>query len=105
MPRENNGNKLNMSTLESILRIKSHLVLKNKCCRDFTVTPDMLKLFNSNMYQPSLPSLSTPSTSSNNEELEFDNEIEEQFADIAATSSVFHTDILNASFYLVSYLL
>ena len=46
----------------------------------------MLKLFNSNMYQSSSPSIPTPSTSSNNEELELDNEVEEQFEDIVATS-------------------
>ena len=86
MPRENR-NKLNVSTLESILRIKSHLMLKSQCCKDFTVTLNMLKLSYSDMYQSSSQNLPTPSTNSNNAEIQLDNEVKKkQFADISAIS-------------------
>lgn len=80
-------NKLSVSTLESILHIKSHLMLNNKCCKDFIVTAEMRKLFNSDMYKTS--SQSHPSTSSNTQTSEvgfsIENEIEkEQFEDICA---------------------
>ncbi len=33
--------------LNSILMIMSHLMLNNSCCKDFVVSEDMLKKFNS----------------------------------------------------------
>lgn len=41
-----------MSTkmLDSIVRIKCHLQFRGLCCRDFVVSPGMLKLFTSDMY-------------------------------------------------------
>ena len=37
--------KQNGELLDALVRIRSHLILSNKCCRDFVVTPGMLKGF------------------------------------------------------------
>ena len=58
-----NRNRLNTVTLDAILRIRSHLHQQSICCKDFTVTPKMLSLFNNSMYQNLTPTLSLPSTS------------------------------------------
>jgi|SRR5215469_2231052 len=44
-------NKINVSTLESILRIKSNLTVNNLCCKDFKVTKNMLSLFTKDIYK------------------------------------------------------
>lgn len=44
-------NRLGSEMLEAISRVRAHLQLQGKCCRDFRVTPRMLELFNTgNMY-------------------------------------------------------
>lgn len=43
-------NKISCDLLNSILMIKSHLITNNSCCRNFTVTEDMLQKFNVSMY-------------------------------------------------------
>lgn len=44
-------NKLSVSSLESILRIRSHLFVHNLCCQNFEVTDRMLSLFTNEMYK------------------------------------------------------
>ena len=44
-------NKLCTSSLDSILRIRTHLHNKDICCRNFKVTEKMLALFTSQMYR------------------------------------------------------
>ena len=42
---------MSSSMLEAIVRIRTHLYFKEKCCKDFVATKRMLELFNSkNMY-------------------------------------------------------
>ncbi|RUS91788.1 hypothetical protein EGW08_000496 [Elysia chlorotica] len=44
-------NKLGVTSLDSLVRIKAHLQLASKCCRDFVVTPAMIALHSSwNLY-------------------------------------------------------
>lgn len=44
-------NKMGHKLLKSILMIRSHLMLNNSCCKDFVVSEEMLKKFNSDMYK------------------------------------------------------
>ena len=43
-------NKMGHKLLKSILMIRSHLMLNNSCCKDCVVSEEMLKKFNSSMY-------------------------------------------------------
>ena len=46
-------NRMGLKMVESITRIRTTLVVKNKCCKDFVVTKEMLDSFtyNSDMYE------------------------------------------------------
>ncbi len=44
-------NRMEHKLLKSILMIRSHLMLNNSCCKDFVVSEEMLKKFNSDMYE------------------------------------------------------
>ena len=44
-------NKMGLKMVESITRIRTTLVVRNKCCKDFVVTKEMLQRFNSDMYE------------------------------------------------------
>ena len=44
-------NIMGLKMVESITRICTTLVVKNKCCKDFVVTKEMLYRFNSDMYK------------------------------------------------------
>ena len=47
-------NKMTSSMLEAIVRIRTHLYFKEKCCKNFVATKRMLELFTSkNMYTDS----------------------------------------------------
>ena len=43
-------NRMQLRTLEAIVRIRSHLSQKSACCREFQVTKNMLQRFTSDMY-------------------------------------------------------
>ena len=36
--------------LESVTRVRTTVMVKGTCCKDFVVTTEMLQRFNSNMY-------------------------------------------------------
>ncbi|KAK3893224.1 hypothetical protein Pcinc_002910 [Petrolisthes cinctipes] len=72
-------NKLHTSSLEAILRIRSHMFTNAICCQNFEVTDKMLRLFTSDMYkrkptragedpQPSTSSASSSNVSTATEE-------------------------------------
>lgn len=44
-------NRMNTNTLEAILRIKTHLGNRNRCCHNMAVTEDMIKRFNKDIYE------------------------------------------------------
>ena len=44
-------NRMGLKMVESITKICTTLVVKNKCCKDFVVTKEMLRRFNSDMYE------------------------------------------------------
>src|SRR5215469_1449973 len=37
------GNRMQLNLLDSIVRVRVELLLSNKCCKDFTASPEMLK--------------------------------------------------------------
>ena len=44
-------NRLGLRILDAVIRIRAHLQMRSKCCRDFVPSSHMFKLFNSaNMY-------------------------------------------------------
>jgi hypothetical protein len=43
-------NRLNVRMLASLMIIRTHLLWRGKCCRNFEPTEDMIKHFNSTMY-------------------------------------------------------
>lgn len=44
-------NKMSSSMLEAIIRIRTHLYFKDKCCKDFVPSKRMLELFTNDMYK------------------------------------------------------
>ena len=44
-------NRMGLKMIEAATRIRTTLIKKDKCCKDFVVTKDMLQKFTSNMYQ------------------------------------------------------
>lgn len=44
-------NKLSTSSLEAILRIRSHMFVHNICCQKFQVTDKMIRLFTNDIYK------------------------------------------------------
>ncbi|KAK3756692.1 hypothetical protein RRG08_013957 [Elysia crispata] len=58
-------NRLQLHTLDAIVRIRSDMVLSNKCCKQFTVTQNMLRRWTSeNMYGYESKTTPVPCTSS-----------------------------------------
>lgn len=49
--KDKKRNKLQLSMLDSLLRLSVHLKTFNKCCTDFEVSRDMLNRFTSNIYE------------------------------------------------------
>ena len=47
-------NKMGLKMVESITRICTTLIVKNKCCRDFVATKEMMLRFKSSMYETAL---------------------------------------------------
>ncbi len=45
------SNMMGHKLLKSILMIRLHLMLNNSCCKNFVGTEEMLKKFNSSMYE------------------------------------------------------
>ncbi|CAK8675490.1 unnamed protein product [Clavelina lepadiformis] len=43
-------NRMELIMLESVTRVRTTVMVKGKCCKDFVVTKEMLQRFNSNMY-------------------------------------------------------
>ena len=42
-------NRMKNETLDAIIRIRNHLHMDAKCCKDFVVSPRMLELFTSDV--------------------------------------------------------
>jgi hypothetical protein len=38
-------NRMQLNLFDAILRVRAELLLSSKCCKDFTVSPEMLKNF------------------------------------------------------------
>ncbi|GFN94930.1 Zinc finger mym-type protein 1 [Plakobranchus ocellatus] len=57
-------NRLQLSTLEAIVRIRSDMIVANKCCREFIVTKSMIQLFDSKNLYASTPKASTSKATS-----------------------------------------
>lgn len=46
-------NRMILKMLEAILRIRTTLIMSGKCCKDLTITENMLNKFNAEMYETS----------------------------------------------------
>lgn len=44
-------NRMNLKLLESVLRIRTTLIMSGGCCKDLKITPSMLDKFSQNMYE------------------------------------------------------
>ena len=65
-------NKMTSSMLEAIVRIRTHLYFKEKCCKNFVATKRMLELFTSkNMYKGSGTDSNSSLSSDEEDELLF----------------------------------
>lgn len=63
-------NRMQINMLDALVRIRSHLIYSNKCCKDFIVTTDMLDRFNfKQVYSASAIEVSSSSTSPDEEEM------------------------------------
>ena len=62
-------NRMQLKLLESHVRIRSHLIHSNKCCKDFIVTPDMLERFNAKQVYEAVTSSSSSKTSPDEEQM------------------------------------
>ncbi|GFO11547.1 Zinc finger mym-type protein 1 [Plakobranchus ocellatus] len=57
-------NRLQLSILEAIVRIRSDMIIANKCCREFIVTKSMIQLFDSKTLYASTPKASSSKATS-----------------------------------------
>ena len=51
LPKIESRNRMSLKMLCAMVRIKSYLFIKSKCCSDLIVTQNMLSNFNFDMYQ------------------------------------------------------
>jgi hypothetical protein len=72
-------NRMSTSTLEAILRCRTYLYNRGKCCKSLEVTAPMLSLFTSQIYGPGEENRPTPSVAVSEQDaqdLSIENEVD-----------------------------
>ncbi len=69
------SNRISTSTLEAILRCRTYLYNRGKCCKSFEVTAPMLSHFTCQIYGPGEENRPTPSVAVREQDLSIKNEI------------------------------